>query len=128
MCNLSMVKLIARDLEFKRAILLAKRKPIAAAWQAWHKFREFLLADYKFMDGKSFYPSNITYEIHHGCNLTCKTCWFYGTSGMYTNNRGGTPKPLDLEKIKEFIDNVSSFKPYFLLTGGEVGNRLFIHI
>ncbi|MFH1591799.1 MAG: radical SAM protein [Candidatus Woesearchaeota archaeon] len=114
-----MVRLIGRDIDLYKVLLLFLKKPNASFHQFFQKIREMSLLDYRSSKkGYSLPPSIITYEITHNCNLRCKTCWFYGNSGLYSKNTN-PPESLDIGQIKKLIDNISSFKPYFLITGGE---------
>jgi MoaA/NifB/PqqE/SkfB family radical SAM enzyme len=69
---------------------------------------------------ESFLPYHIWIEITNACNLKCKMCGQRGTYGYLNSpelemNR----KNLPVEAWKEFVDDVKSFHPTFLLRGGE---------
>lgn len=115
------MRFIGRDISPTAGYYMLKRHPYASLIHGVQKVRQVAGIDYRFSgNGRSFYPSIVTFEITHGCNLRCRTCWLWGTAGKYSG--GGEAKQvkeMSLEEVRRFIDSVSSFKPYFLITGGE---------
>jgi MoaA/NifB/PqqE/SkfB family radical SAM enzyme len=112
------MKFIGRDIEAGLIYAMLKEHPYSSLLQGLQKLRQIARIDYKlFKNGKSFYPTIIAFEITHRCNLRCKTCWFWGEHGKYS--QGGNFEIMSLDEIKNFIDSIASFRPYFLLTGGE---------
>lgn len=73
-------------------------------------------------EGKAFYPLNIYFIVNNICNLSCKMCDI-GTKnedGIFAKNLGYKQETfLTNEKIKEIIDEVSSFKPSIGFTSTE---------
>lgn len=112
------MRFIGREIDTKFAYNMFKIHPYTCLLQAIQKIRQIPKLDYKFFnDGTSFYPTIVTFEVTHRCNLRCKTCWFWGEHGKYS--KGGKFEEMSLDEIKSFLDSISSFKPYLLLTGGE---------
>ena len=71
-------------------------------------------------DGKAAYPESITLFLTHRCNLQCRMCGQWGREGVtkkhdaqYINTE------LSTDKLKEIINDVSSFRPNITLFGGE---------
>lgn len=70
---------------------------------------------YKFLDGYAFLPRSIVFEITHRCNLRCKMCGYYGETGVRPNYRD----ELSVDEIEKILDDISSFSPFVVITGGE---------
>ena len=115
------MKFIGRDISLNLSYSMLTTHPYASLIQGVQKVRQVAGIEYRFLNnGKSFYPSIVTFEITHRCNLRCKTCWLWGTSGKYSGDEESQRiKEMSPEEVTRFIDSVSSFRPYFLITGGE---------
>ena len=112
------MRFAGREIDVGIVASMLAENPGACFFQGVQRVRQGVGLDYKGRkDGSAFYPVSITFEITHNCNLRCKTCWFWGTSGACHGNEGF--EVMSLEEIKKFIDSISWFKPYFLITGGE---------
>ncbi|MBU2633716.1 MAG: radical SAM protein [Nanoarchaeota archaeon] len=111
------MKILGRNIKLKKIVSLIKKHPTASFIQALQKIRQTTLLDYKLLKGHSFPPFMFVFEVSHRCNLRCKTCWFYGKSGLYKIKK--PEQELNFKEIKKFIDQISYFKPYLLITGGE---------
>ncbi len=65
-------------------------------------------------------PAVITLQITESCNLRCKMCYFYGTTGSYTSNQNkNIPKILKLDLINSLVEELKPFRPFYSLFGGE---------
>lgn len=62
-------------------------------------------------------PRWIVFQLLEECNLRCKMCYEWGDTGAYHSK--GKLKQLDLQVIKEVINQCKEYKPYFELFGGE---------
>ena len=115
------MKFIGRDINLNVSYSMLTTHPYASLIQGFQKVRQVAGIEYRFLNnGKSFYPSIVTFEITHRCNLRCRTCWLWGTSGKYSGDEESQRiKEMSPEEVTRFIDSVSSFRPYFLITGGE---------
>lgn len=69
--------------------------------------------DYYFRSGRaSVYPLNITFLVTLRCNAHCKMCAFQEITNANI-------KELTIEEIKNFIKDISIYKPSIFLSGGE---------
>lgn len=83
-----------------------------------------LQIDKRFKDGYSFNPYLIHIMPTRLCNLRCKSCGQWGSTGFYKEDGNKNIKhSLDKNVFKSFIDQVAHFSPTIFLTGGEP----FIH-
>ncbi len=78
------------------------------------------LTAYYLGKGKSSQPESITLFLTQKCNLRCKMCGQWGESGVTKNKSACDVKEeLSFEKMKDFVDQISSFSPSITLFGGE---------
>ncbi len=83
-----------------------------------------LQIDSRFNNGHSFMPYLIHMMPTKLCNLRCKSCGQWGSTGFYNNDaEKNRDNAIDTNVFKRFIDQVAHFKPTIFLTGGEP----FIH-
>lgn len=76
--------------------------------------------DGRLNSGFSFKPYLIHMMPTHACNLRCKSCGQFGSTGFYTNSSPpSSERVLTKEVFKSFIDQVARFRPTIFLTGGE---------
>nr|WP_276976279.1 radical SAM protein [Ferrimicrobium acidiphilum] len=61
-------------------------------------------------------PRFLTIEITDRCNLRCPMCWFWGENGRGDIYKG---KELQDETYESLIRDVSRWKPWIFLSGGE---------
>ena len=79
-----------------------------------------LQIDGRFNSGYSFTPYLIHLMPTQRCNLRCKSCGQWGSTGFFKDaGDQKDSKSLDKEVFKSFIDQVAPFKPTIFLTGGE---------
>jgi len=75
---------------------------------------------YLFGNGRSGYPEAITLFLTHRCNLRCKMCGQWGESGVTKKMLPGLiGEELSFGELRDFIDDISAFKPNITLFGGE---------
>lgn len=69
----------------------------------------------------SFNPNTIFIAINSVCNLRCKMCDVgqKNISSQFYKNMSSSGEELSLEKLKELIDEVKSFKPIIAVTSTE---------
>jgi MoaA/NifB/PqqE/SkfB family radical SAM enzyme len=112
------MRLVGRDIDVSAASAMLKEHPLACIIQGFQKVRQLSGLDYRLIrNGSSFYPQIIGFEITHRCNLRCKTCWYWGPHGRYSE--GGGMEEMSVQEIRDFVDSISWFRPYLMLTGGE---------
>ncbi len=76
--------------------------------------------DYRFLDGRSFYPNFVTLITTYRCNLRCKMCFLYEQGSERDLLQPFTfPNELSLEQWKDVVDQVAFFRPHIQLVGGE---------
>ncbi|MGR3319102.1 MAG: radical SAM protein, partial [Candidatus Anammoxibacter sp.] len=76
--------------------------------------------DSRLKSGFSFAPYLIHMMPTEVCNLRCKSCGQWGSTGFFKDTtRQDVTKSLDKDVFKTFIDQVAKFKPTIFLTGGE---------
>ena len=76
--------------------------------------------DRRMKSGYSFSPYLIHMMPTEVCNLRCKSCGQWGSTGFFKDDsRQNVTKSLDKDVFKTFIDQVAKFKPTIFLTGGE---------
>lgn len=68
--------------------------------------------DFYLKRGKSSYPSNIAIHLSNTCNLDCKMC---AVSDAFAGKNRFIPFSL----FSKIIDDVSQYKPFIILYGGE---------
>ncbi len=73
------------------------------------------LWEYRYGNGKSSYPVNITLDLTYRCNLSCDFCFFKES----VLNNGEINEELTLENIENLLEDVYKFRPSFFITGGE---------
>ncbi len=79
-----------------------------------------LQLDGRFADGYSYMPYLIHMMPTQACNLRCKSCGQWGSTGFLKDAQKETQeRSLDKNVFKSFINQVSRFKPTIFLTGGE---------
>ena len=79
-----------------------------------------LQIDRNLNSGYSFMPYLIHMMPTQMCNLRCKSCGQWGSTGFYNDSlKPRTERALDKDVFKSFIDQVAKFKPTIFLTGGE---------
>jgi MoaA/NifB/PqqE/SkfB family radical SAM enzyme len=110
------MRILGREIKAKKLFALLMNNPVASSASVINKVRQKFFLD-GFLKGKSMPPSTIVIETTYRCNLRCKTCWFYGSSGIYKNKK--VEEGLGFEQLKKLADEVAWFKPYIYLTGGE---------
>ncbi len=70
--------------------------------------------------GRAGYPEALTLFLTHRCNLKCKMCGQWGESGVTKNMAAGEiGKEIPFRRLKDLVDELSSFKPNITLFGGE---------
>jgi MoaA/NifB/PqqE/SkfB family radical SAM enzyme len=112
------MKLIGRDLDLELAYSRLRKRPLASCIQGAQKLRQITGLDRRLArDGWSLCPLIVTYEVTHRCNLRCRTCWLWGPQGKCS--QGYESGEITLAESLRFIDSISAFRPYLLLTGGE---------
>ncbi|MEM7816954.1 MAG: radical SAM protein, partial [Candidatus Aenigmatarchaeota archaeon] len=99
---------------FKRFFYKFLKQPSYALRVAKRRF--FIKFFYKF--NKTIMPEAITIFLTYRCNLACKMCGQWGDRGV-TKKGGIRNEELPFETLKNFIDQVSFFKPNITLFGGE---------
>ncbi len=62
-------------------------------------------------------PRWVVVQLTEKCNLRCTMCYEWGSSGSY--RRRDAPAELDYEALAKIIADVSPYRPYFGLFGGE---------
>ena len=67
--------------------------------------------------GYSFTLRNICLSLTYQCNLRCPICGFWGEGGIC--QKSNLKDALTLSDLKNFIEDVSSYRPNILLSGGE---------
>lgn len=76
--------------------------------------------DGRLNNGYSFMPYLIHIMPTQACNLRCKSCGQWGSTGFFKDQTNQNIKTaLDKKIFKSFIDQVARFKPTIFLTGGE---------
>jgi radical SAM protein with 4Fe4S-binding SPASM domain len=67
-------------------------------------------------------PTTIFIRITKRCNLHCSLCGQWGQNGIYNkmDKAQMLREELSLADWKAFIDSVAGFKPYIMITGGEL--------
>lgn len=67
-------------------------------------------------------PSTVFIRITRRCNLHCTLCGQWGQNGVYNDldRAAMLREELPLEDWKAFIDEVAPFRPYVMITGGEL--------
>ena len=82
-----------------------------------HKLQKY----YKRKNGYSGMPLTVGVRLSYRCNLRCIQCGQWGSQGIFkdVNPDELAREELSLEEIKNFIDEISDFKPYIYFTGGE---------
>ena len=69
---------------------------------------------------KNSLPRNIVLHLTENCNLRCKMCYFWGTTGCYSSQDSiSQPKTLDFQILKQLISDLKPVKPSYSLFGGE---------
>ncbi|MCR4345085.1 MAG: radical SAM protein [Candidatus Scalindua sp.] len=97
-------------------------KSITQPGYAWKAFKQRLLSylTYTIHDGYSHYPETVDLFLTYRCNLRCKMCGQWGTSGT---SREMPPEELkdelSLDEIYKIINDIKTFKPNVTLFGGE---------
>jgi radical SAM protein with 4Fe4S-binding SPASM domain len=111
------MRILGREISVKRLISYGLKNPAANLIHSFNYLRQKKFLDGSFSGGYALPPSTIVVETTYECNLRCKTCWFYGKSGIFKDKKisGG----LSFEQLKKVVDNVAWFKPYLYFTGGE---------
>lgn len=76
---------------------------------------------YKRQDGFSGPPITVAIRPSYRCNLSCLQCGQWGEHGIFKDIPPDTlaKEELTTEEIKNFIKDVSQFRPYIYFTGGE---------
>jgi len=110
------MKILGREIKINKIIPLLHRNPYASVIGVINNIRQRTFFE-RHLGGHSLFPSAIAIEITYLCNLRCKTCWFYGNSGIFKKH--SSSESLDFESLKKLIDNVAKYSPYIYLTGGE---------
>jgi len=85
-------------------------------------FRKRVMAelDYRRKDGRSRPMKQVNLKITNACNLRCKTCAQWGEKGYMIGQPSSVVKetvPLDV--YKKMVDDISGFKPWIYIWGGE---------
>ena len=111
------MRILGREISVKRLISYGLKNPAANLIHSFNYLRQKKFLDGSSSGGYALPPSTIVVETTYECNLRCKTCWFYGKSGIFKDKKisGG----LSFEQLKKVVDNVAWFKPYLYFTGGE---------
>lgn len=97
-------------------------KSIPQPGYAWKAFKHRLLSylTYTIHDGYSHYPETVDLFLTYRCNLRCKMCGQWGSSGT---SREMSPEELkdelSLDEIDKIINDIKTFKPNVTLFGGE---------
>lgn len=103
---------------FRRFLNKVFKQPGYAARVLTKRAKAYL--HYYLGQGKSSYPEAMTLFLTHCCNLRCKMCGQWGDNGV---TRKMSPdlikKELPFYEFKNFMDDVSVFKPNITLFGGE---------
>lgn len=107
------MKILGREISLEKLMSILFRHPEASFMSLINNIRQRFLLGREF----SLMPSAIVVEITYSCNLRCKTCWFYGNSGILKEKAAA--ESLNFEQLKKLADNVSFYKPYIYVTGGE---------
>lgn len=82
----------------------------------WHLTRFITLLDFRLLSGRSFGPIFVNLELTARCNLKCKTCFLaQGPSEL----RSSLSEELSTGAIKGVIDEISYFRPFINICGGE---------
>lgn len=93
----------------------AWHNPLSMPWRIFHFVRRNFPVDYWFFNGISFPPDMVTILVTKRCNYRCPGC--SSSSPDYTKKINSSE--LTTEKIKNFIKEVSGFKPNIYFNGGE---------
>ena len=113
------MKILGREIQIGKIIALIHKYPSASILGMLGKLRPRFFIDQFLKSGYSLFPSTICIEITYRCNLRCKTCWFYGNSGIFKNKKIKEFDELSFIKLKKLIDDITFWKPYVYITGGE---------
>lgn len=82
------------------------------------EFRLSTLYDHKLFHGYALTPCAVEINTTYRCNLSCKMCYLYGTSGI---NDTLSKDELKITELKKLFDELSTFYFYPIIhfTGGE---------
>jgi len=97
-------------------------KSITQPGYAWKAFRHRWLSYLTYMlhDGYSHYPETVDLFLTYRCNLRCKMCGQWGTSGTSGEMSHEELKgELSFDEIDKIINDIKTFKPNVTLFGGE---------
>jgi MoaA/NifB/PqqE/SkfB family radical SAM enzyme len=100
-----------------KLFFLVKKNPHYLPFLGLNYFREKVSDRLFSKSGISPFPSLITIMITKRCNYKCPGCC--SGSPLYTKNFKGKEKEITLSEIKKIVDEVSFFKPFIYLNGGE---------
>ena len=101
-----------------RAFKKAVRQPGYALEAFYKRSKSFLT--YGLHDGKSAYPETISLFLTYRCNLRCKMCGQWGSSGSSRDySAEELKKQLSLKDIERLLNDLKSFSPNITLFGGE---------
>ncbi len=97
------------------AFLLANRD-VLGRWYLRNRLRTATLSfERAHLPGTSRFARGLTFKLTWACNLRCKMCRFAQNGAV----SAGPGDALPLEVWTSVVDDVSRFRPYISLTGGE---------
>ncbi|MCP4683220.1 MAG: radical SAM protein [Desulfobacterales bacterium] len=65
-------------------------------------------------------PLSVVLHLTETCNLRCKMCYYWGDKGAYSSNASKEkPKIMELDLIRDLVNEVKQKKPLYSLFGGE---------
>lgn len=65
-------------------------------------------------------PRSITLHLTENCTLRCRMCYYFGVTGVYSQNKiKRKPETLNIERIKEVINFLTSANLRYSQFGGE---------
>jgi len=111
------MKILGREIKVRKVFEILINNPLSGSVGAFNYLRQKIFLDGIFKGGYSLPPTIIVIEVTYKCNLRCKTCWFYGNSGIIKDKK--IEEGLNFKQLKKLVDEVAWFRPYIYLTGGE---------
>lgn len=104
----TIVKMLRKPDLVQRAIKAGVRKRVTARF------------DYHFRNGHSAPFVQVDMKITNACNLRCKMCGQWGEQGWHLSMPSSVVgKVVPLETYKKMVDDVSDFRPWIYIWGGE---------
>jgi len=105
----------------KKSIKILFNYPVYFLTISRRKLKNLLPLDYYFYKkGFAFYPTIIHMEVTHHCNMNCSMCTLYSRDRKTGSLRSRLEEhPMDIDLVRSFLREVSSFRPLISLTGGE---------